>query len=311
MSEASETREVDTASKQISDGVLVWMLSSMEPIIRDQVETLTTPAEVWSELERQFAGKSNKMQATRIMHELTHLKQGSRSVVEYVGEVKKLYRDLHYYHPFEAVDKKDLAIHHTWFQSFVSKLFLDGLNQEFDLRRQLIFSKSKWPTLDEIISSIIEEETRLSHPKVDDYKAVDVSVALSLKKGRISVPRGDQEKNKVICDHCGDKGHTIEKCFKLHGFPPGWKKGGKSQPGGVRGANWNRANHIASEKELPVVDAQALEKYNSKLKLSEGSSSTQGASNLFTSYIPCSGKDKVRVADGSMVPITGCGSIRS
>jgi hypothetical protein len=35
-----------------------------------------------------------------------------------------------------------------------------------------------------------------------------------------------------------------------------------------------------------------------------------GASILFTSYIPCSGKDKVRVADGSMVPITGRGSIR-
>jgi hypothetical protein len=34
-----------------------------------------------------------------------------------------------------------------------------------------------------------------------------------------------------------------------------------------------------------------------------------GASNLFASYIPCSGKDKVRVADGSMVPITGHGSI--
>ena len=101
----------------------------------------------------------------------------------------------------------------------MSKLFLDGLNQEFDLRRQLIFSKSEWPTLDEIIFSIIEEETRLSHPKVDDYKAVDASAALSIKKGHISVPRGDQEKNKVVCDHCGDKGHTIERCFKLHGFP--------------------------------------------------------------------------------------------
>ena len=35
-----------------------------------------------------------------------------------------------------------------------------------------------------------------------------------------------------------------------------------------------------------------------------------GASNIFTSYTPCSGKDKVRVADGSMAPITGCGSVR-
>ena len=150
----------------------------------------------------------------------------------------------------------------------------------------------------------------------------------------------------MICDHCGDKGHTIERCFKLHGFPPGWKKGGNLSQGEL-GANWNRAHHTASEKELPVVDTQALDKYNSKLKLSGGPSSTQGsstnssyhatsqgikpvqpyahkswiidsgatnhmtgASNLFTSYTPCSGKDKVRVADGSMVPITGRGSIR-
>ena len=35
-----------------------------------------------------------------------------------------------------------------------------------------------------------------------------------------------------------------------------------------------------------------------------------GASNLFTSDTPCSSKDKVRVEDGSMVPITGRGSIR-
>lgn len=56
------------------------------------------------------------------MHELTNLKQGSRSVIEYAGEVKRLYRDLHYYHPFEPVDK-DLEIHHVWFESFMSKLF--------------------------------------------------------------------------------------------------------------------------------------------------------------------------------------------
>ena len=35
-----------------------------------------------------------------------------------------------------------------------------------------------------------------------------------------------------------------------------------------------------------------------------------GVSNLFVSYTPCSGKDKIRVADGSMVPIAGRGAIR-
>ena len=135
--------EMDVQTKQINDRVLVWLLGSMEHIVREQVETMATVAEVWHALQNQFAGKSNKMQATRIMHELLHLNQGTKSVIEYSGELKRLYRDLHYCHPFEPVDQKDMAIHHTWFQSLVSKLFLDGLNQEFDVRRQLIFSKSE------------------------------------------------------------------------------------------------------------------------------------------------------------------------
>ena len=35
-----------------------------------------------------------------------------------------------------------------------------------------------------------------------------------------------------------------------------------------------------------------------------------GASNLFTSYTPTSGKDKVRVTDGSVAPITGRGTVK-
>ena len=61
-------------TKQINDRVLVWLLGSMEHIVREQVETMATVAEVWDALQNQFAGKSNKMQATRIMHELLHLK---------------------------------------------------------------------------------------------------------------------------------------------------------------------------------------------------------------------------------------------
>lgn len=121
-----------------------------------------------------------------------------------------------------------MEIHHTWFQSSVSKLFLHGLNQEFYPCRQLNFSKSEWPSFDDIISSIIEEETRLSHPKVNDYKGVDDHAALSMRNGRTIISRGDQDKNKMICDRCGDKEHTIERCFKLHGFHLGGKRGNRS-----------------------------------------------------------------------------------
>jgi len=280
-------RSRDTHTKQINDRVLVWLLGSMEPIVRQQVEIMSTVSELWTSLEKQFAGKSNKMQATRIMEELTHLNQGTKSVTEYAGELKRLYRDLHYYHPFEPVDKKDLAIHHKWFETIVAKLFLDGLNQELNLRQQIIFSETEWPSLDDIISSVLEEETRLAQPKECDLKHGDDRAALSMQYRHTPRPFGKIDKKRLFCDHCKRNGHIKDECFELHGYPSWWEKG-KPRSGGVQGVNRRQASHIASLQKQPVVDVRALEEFNSKLKLSESSTSSQGTSKIDSSPIASS-----------------------
>ncbi|XP_047051518.1 uncharacterized protein LOC124656911 [Lolium rigidum] len=244
----------DTRTKQTNDKVLVWLLGSMKPSIRGQVETMETVHEVWSSLHKQVRRRDKK----------------------------KLYRDLHYYHPFEPVDKKDIAIHHTWFESFVSKLFLDGLNDELNLRRQLIFSEPEWPSLDDIISSVIEEETRLSQPKEDGLNSVDARAALSMQARYASKSFGKADKRKFFCEHCRKNGHKRDTCFELHGYPPWWEKG-RSQSGGAQGSNRSQANHTTATRELPLVDIRALDNFTSKLKLSEGSSSSQDSSKADSS----------------------------
>jgi hypothetical protein len=32
-----------------------------------------------------------------------------------------------------------------------------------------------------------------------------------------------QNKVKPTCSHCGIVGHTVEKCYRVHGYPPGFK----------------------------------------------------------------------------------------
>jgi hypothetical protein len=219
----------DLKDKQTNDRVLVWLLGSMEPIVRQQVEIMPTMHEVWATLEKQFAGKSNKMQATCIMDELTHLKQGTKSVTEYAGEVKRLYRDLHYFHPFQPVDKHDLVVHHKWFESLVAKLFLDGLNQEFNLRRQLIFSQTEWPSLDDIISSVLEEETRLAQPKEDSMRCGDDRAALMMQSRRPPHPFGNQTRANyfvIIAKEADIQRMCASNCMAIH---LGRKKGKSGQ----------------------------------------------------------------------------------
>uniref|UniRef100_A0A0A9EQ42 Retrotransposon gag domain-containing protein n=1 Tax=Arundo donax TaxID=35708 RepID=A0A0A9EQ42_ARUDO len=106
---------------------MVWLLGSMEPSVCEQVENLQTPAEVWKEIGEQFSGKTNKMQVTRVLHEMRNLKQGQRSIIEYAGELKRLYRDLEFFHPFKCDDHSGMIRLREWFQPILVQTFFERI----------------------------------------------------------------------------------------------------------------------------------------------------------------------------------------
>lgn len=317
---------------------------------------MQTAAEVWNEISKQFSGKTNKMQVTRILHEMRHLRQGQRSVTEYAGELKRLYRDLEFFHPFKSDDPKGGALLREWFQPILVHTFLEGLNAEFDFRRKMIYSATNWPSLEEAISSILEE-TQISNQGENSQANTDARAALSSQAPPKPplITKDDQanatkskyrRKTKLVCDHCKESGHIKKYCFELVGYPPGWQQQqyARHHIGDARGIKQDRVHLTSSAGELPAVAAQALEEFKSKLMASstDGPSAStssfhasrgvnqsqisnssnnswiidSGATNHmtgspkeFSSYVPRSGKDRVRIADGSYVPIMGSGTI--
>lgn len=53
-----------------------------------------------------------------------------------------------------------------------------------------------------------------------------------------------KKKDRPMCSHCGLLGHTIDQCFKIHGYPPGYKP----RPRNPRSSNANQAT-IASDND--------------------------------------------------------------
>ncbi|CAO2181652.1 unnamed protein product [Urochloa humidicola] len=282
--------------EQNQQRVMVWLLGSMESSVREQVENLQTPTEVWKEIGNQFSGKTNKMQVTRVLHEMRNLKQGQKSITEYAGELKRLYRDLEFFHPFKCDDANGMTRLREWFQPILVQTFLEGLNSEFDFRRQMIYSAADWPTLDEAISSILEEETRLSSQVGVQQVNTDNRAALStqapstpippfarFKNDQANAPRfGYRRKQKIVCDHCGREGHLEEKCFDLIGYPPGWpqRQRGRQSSSNARGIKQDRVHVTSTTGELPTVAAQALEEFKSKLMVA----SAEGPSGSVSSF---------------------------
>ena len=39
----------------------------------------------------------------------------------------------------------------------------------------------------------------------------------------------------MFCEHCKRSGHTVDKCYKLHGYPNSNRQGGRGRP--FKGAN--------------------------------------------------------------------------
>ncbi|CAM0907227.1 unnamed protein product [Alopecurus aequalis] len=261
--------------------VMVWLLGSMEKSVREQVESFQSAAEVWTSIEKQFSGKSNKMQVSRILHELRHLKQEQMTVIEYAGEIKKLYRDLEYFRPFKAHDPRDVPLLREWFEPLLVQAFLEGLNPEFNFRSQLILSTPDWPTLDQAIASILEEETRLANQITTPHANVDSGAALSSvnqvqslvtsRNNQANATRTDYiRKTRAVCDHCKRPAHLKKDCFDLVGYPPGWqpKQFSKFTSGSSKFKGPSQAHLTLSGREQSAVTAQALEEFKAKLMAS-------------------------------------------
>jgi len=122
--------------------------------------------------------------------------------------------------------------------------FLMGLNDSYNAIRGNILMMNPLPTISQIYSMLIQEEkqrqvrgtghilTESSSLSVDAYTGHQMGNQ-SFKKP-LNKPEGKAEKNEgkveqfsrrtsLFCDYCMKPGHSIDKCYRLHGFPLNFK----------------------------------------------------------------------------------------
>ena len=80
------------------------------------------------------------MDAHKIQQELWGLTQGARSIIEYVGELKKLWNDFDFYNPFTPTHPGDVDVFGKWIEHQCLMDILDGLNLEFEFQCSSILS---------------------------------------------------------------------------------------------------------------------------------------------------------------------------
>jgi hypothetical protein len=223
--------------------VVAWMLSSMSTAIASTVDTIPTAAEIWKALANMYSGAGNVMLMVETEDRLHDLKQGERSVMDYVAELKRLWTDLDHYDPIDIPNPEYVLKIKKWIERRRVLQFLRGLNPEFEGRRATMFHQDTLPTLDEAISAIAREEVRLKVMK--DITSPPPRPAFAATRIRESRE----------CFNCGDPGHMIRDCPQPLKFNRGRGRGsfrGAARGGRGRGGRSGyRANAAVREEELP------------------------------------------------------------
>ncbi|XP_010513597.1 PREDICTED: uncharacterized protein LOC104789625 [Camelina sativa] len=104
--------------------------------------------------------------------------------------------------------------------------FLMGLNESYDQARRHILMLKPIPTIEEAFNMVTQDERQVVVKPTTSIDSVAFQSVASMNEAEsayVAVYNTGRTIQKPICSHCGKVGHTIQKCYKLHGFPPGYK----------------------------------------------------------------------------------------
>jgi hypothetical protein len=184
------------------------------------------------------------MLACKIQKELQEVCQGDKSVVEYVSELKRFWSDLDYYDPIELECGKCIEKLSKWTEKRRVRDFLNGLNPKFENRRAALYGSGKLPSLEQAISAIISEETRLKL----ESTGLGTNEMAQRRSALVAMDGGNYQRTGTSilerkCFKCGQPGHLKAFCPELLSAGCGrgqdWRGRGRGRSfdgrGGTRG----------------------------------------------------------------------------
>ncbi|XP_061351052.1 uncharacterized protein LOC133296119 [Gastrolobium bilobum] len=205
--------------------VISWILNSVSKDIADSLLYFSNAYEVWTDLATRFS-QANGPRIFQLKQQISLLSQGPLDVSAYYTKLKALWDELHEYLPLPTCTcgaLRQIALQRE--QDHVLQ-FLIGLTESFSSARAQILLLDPLPSLAKVFSLILQEERQCQISLSSPSSAISESPLLNSTTAILPTPpltAAAKGRSKPYCTYCHLSGHVREKCFKLHGYPPGYK----------------------------------------------------------------------------------------
>lgn len=205
-----------------------WLLNSVEKGIANSLLYCSNAKDLWNKLESRFE-QSNGTQLFQLQKELPSISQGSSSIAAYYTRIKKVWDELSnlYYLPPCSCGAASQIIQFQQEQRLIQ--FLMGLNESYVTIRGNILMMKPLPKVTRFYAILVQEERQREVTFNVHFISENSSFLASADKSKGNMSRSVYEaKNgnrRVECRYCKKPGHTIDKCYKLHGYPSNFTYG--------------------------------------------------------------------------------------
>nr|XP_017250991.1 PREDICTED: uncharacterized protein LOC108221639 [Daucus carota subsp. sativus] len=231
--------------ERCNDLVISWLIFNLDETIAKSVLFMKTASEIWNELEERY-GYASAAQTYVLEQQLSEITQGSDTVSAFFTKIKTLWDGLADVSPLPVCtcQKCTCNITQRLFQKQQEQKvlqFMMKLSDSFATVRGNVFMMQPLPNIAQTYRLFAQEER---HKEISNVTNQTEAMAFYADKrkfnnqGRFNgAPTGNRgnwpnnnnpnakkpNKPSYYCTHCKIPSHSVERCFKIHGFPPGFQ----------------------------------------------------------------------------------------
>ncbi|CAH9086436.1 unnamed protein product [Cuscuta epithymum] len=208
--------------------VVSWLLRSMKPAVVASLPFYDEARALWVYLENRFS-VANGPRLQQLRASITGCRQSKMMIVDaYCTTLMGYYDELNRLKPLYAcscglctcglaakyaADREEEQLHQ----------FLIGIDDEvYGTVRSNLLSHSPLPDSNRAYQAFLQEENSRGAAR-GKLVAVETN-AFTLQADRQNKARQEKaERTNRVCTHCKKKGHDVNSCFKLLGYPEWWE----------------------------------------------------------------------------------------
>jgi hypothetical protein len=201
-----------------------WLIDSMSPLLMQRFIRLPTAKEIWEAVSKTFYDGSDETHLFELNQKSFSIKQEGKSLSAYYNDLIALFQEIDRRTASQEETVEGVVQLHSAITRLRVHIFLSGLDSDFDQVHGEILRKD--PKLD-LESSYVyvrreleQRQTMGSSRSIPEHSA---TIANQTRQGLSSGKNCNNQSigryTKFICGHCGESGHSKQRCYEIIGYP--------------------------------------------------------------------------------------------